>query len=133
MLSREQTPAYRRYQRRAAVGMGLYVVSFIGVTYLLKHWSVGDLRYALALLPGICVSAVIVALGRYVAEESDEYQRFQIVLRILWGTGATLVLATIWGFLEALADLPHVPAYWAAIAWFFFFGVASCATRWRAR
>jgi hypothetical protein len=133
-MTREKwTPAFRRYQFRAAFSMAAYVITLFAVAFIMRHPPSGPLRYVLAVVPALCIVGVIVALGRYLAEESDEYQRYLVVVRILWGTGGTLVATTVWGFLETYAEVPHLPLYMTSVIWFFCFGLAACITRWSAR
>ena len=83
----------------------------------------------MALLPGLAISGIFVALGRYLVEETDEYLRVRMVTQMLWATGATLSLATIWGFLDVFEAVPRLPLYTVAILWFFSLGVAGAVMR----
>ena len=44
--------------------------------------------------------------------------------QILWATGMTLAVTSLWGFLED-AGVPHLPMYYAAICWFLALGLAA--------
>jgi hypothetical protein len=114
----------RRYNLRIGMAMGLYVVLFA-----VEHRWIGTtaspaLRYLLAALPALPVMACFVIIGAYLAEEQDEYLRVRNAQQALWATGLTLAAATLWGFLED-AGLPHLPMYWAAIAWFASLGIVA--------
>ena len=127
-------PARRRYEVRVVVAMLVYVAALLGDVWLFKHQPPhGALKYALAILPALPLVAVIASLGVYLADESDEYQRALMVEAILWGTGATMVVASVWGFLEHLAGAPHVEAFWGVVVWFSSFGLARCTAGWRRR
>jgi hypothetical protein len=107
------TSAIRRYQARSWTLMAVYVVAVFTVALLIKHViPPGPWRYAAALLPAVPLVGVIVSVGLYVREEADEFRRAVYVQSMLWGLGLVLVLSTVWGFLELLADAPHVEGWW---------------------
>ena len=114
--------------------MAVYVVALLSDVWLFKHHTPQSLaKYFLAILPALPLVAVVASLGAYLAEETDEYQRALMVEAILWGTGGTLVIASVWGFLEGLAGAPHVEAYWGVVIWLFLFGLARCVRPWGRR
>jgi hypothetical protein len=71
----------------------------------------GTPRYLIALLPSIPLAGVIALVAQAISTETDEFQRAIWAEAVLWGTGATMVATTVWGFLE-MAGAPHVPLYW---------------------
>lgn len=120
--------AGRRYMRRFAPAMASYVVLILGVSFWLKHAPpAAPLLYLAAILPALPLLVVIWAIGRYLVEEADEYQRALHVQSVLWGAGVTLALATVWGFLEMYARAPHVPAYWGFTLFCAAWGLAQCS------
>ena len=123
-------PAGRRYLQRFTPAMVACVVAILGVTWWVRHAPpTGPLLYAAAVLPALPLLVVIWAMGRYLVEETDEYLRARQVQSILWGAGVTLAIATVWGFLESYADVPHAPAYYAFIVFCAAMGVAQCAAK----
>ena len=118
--------ASQRYLWRFAPAMIVYVVLLFAVTAWLKapHAPAGPLLYAGAAAPALPLVVVIWSMGRYLVEETDEYQRARRIQSILWGTGATLAIATVWGFLESFAGFPHLPAYYVFIVFCAALGVA---------
>ncbi len=108
---RPQT-AGTRYAGRFWTGMLCYVVILFAAVWLLRHAPPeGWLRYPIALAPAIPILGVLVAMGRYLVEEPDEFGRAVLVQSMLWGLGLVLAFTTAWGFLEGLADAPHFPLY----------------------
>ena len=53
-------------------------------------------------------------LKKFLKNKSNNNSKLKLAQSALFGTGALLVLATVWGFLEQFRLVPHVPA-WAAI------------------
>ena len=133
MIDANRSPAKRRYDRRVVATMALYVAALFGAELVIKRGLAPPLTYAVAVLPALPLLGLIVAMGRYLAEETDEYQRSLMVDASLWATGITLAVATVWGFLEALAAVPHVPLYFAFILWLGSLGVVRCVRGWVAR
>ena len=132
-MSRSSTrPAERRYNYRVLAASVAYAVLLIGAESAVKALAPGAaVRCVLALLPALAIVAIFVAVGRFLIEESDEYLRARLIRQILWATGATLSLATTYGFLQVFDVAPVVPLYVIAILWFFCLGVAGAAQRMR--
>lgn len=116
--------AQRRYDLRIGIAMGLYIVLLAVEHRAMGAVATPALRYCLAALPALPVMACFVIMGAYLAEEQDEYLRARFAQQALWATGLTLAAATLWGFLED-AGLPHLPMFWAAIAWFCALGLVA--------
>lgn len=126
-------PAKRVYNRRMVIASAVYAAMLLPTTYIVKHFAPAlPLRVVLGLLPALGIVAMFVALGRYLLEETDEYLRARMVNQILWASGATLSLATMWGFLENFDAAPHLPMYVVAIVWFFCLGLVGALIRDRA-
>jgi hypothetical protein len=101
--------ARQRYNRRVFWLTGAYAVLVIGLALLLKaaHPPVW-VRYLMGLASAAPAVGTIVALGAYLAEEPDEFRRKLLAEAMLWGTGATMVVTTVWGFVEMFAEAPHL-------------------------
>jgi uncharacterized membrane protein len=107
--------AFRRYLRRYVVALAAYATILVAVVvWLAGHTAAtpAPVRYGLAILPALPILAVVWALGRLLVEEPDEVIRVRVTHQLLWGGAFALSASTIWGFLEALAGAPHLPAYW---------------------
>ncbi|MXP10666.1 hypothetical protein [Pseudoblastomonas halimionae] len=85
--------------------------------------SIG-LTWVLAMLPIIPIFWMIYVMGRYIAEEADEYLRHRAIMASLVGLGAVLAIGSFWGFLETFELVPHVPGWWAVPIWAFGMGIA---------
>ena len=124
------TPAQRRYNRSALLLCAAYALILFGVISFFKNSSpTGVSAYAAAILPALPIIGVFVAMGRYLADEQDEYIRMLTVRQTLWATGFALSVATVWGFLENFDLVGHVEAYYVAVLWFGGLGLGSCMNR----
>jgi hypothetical protein len=122
--------AMGRYNRRMLTAGAIYVVGLFTAVWVHDELHPnGPAGFAVAFLPSIGVLWMVWAMGRLLAEETDEYLRHRMVRSSLFGLGALLTLATVWGFFEQFGLVPHVPA-WAAVPVFALgLGIAQC-TRW---
>jgi hypothetical protein len=109
---------------RLGVSMTLYVVSLLGAVYFAR-WGhgTGPLMWLLALLPGLCIVGAFYAIGMLIVETTDEFIRMLLVRQVLYATVIAMSAATIWGFLENFELVPHIAAFYWAIAWFVGFGI----------
>lgn len=117
-----KNPAIKRYMWRFSAAITLYVAFLcLAVWEFRRGHPTGVLAYALAVLPSIPIIGTIVAVGMYLAEEKDEFQRTVLVQSMLWGIGATLAVTSVWGFLENFVSVPHMdlflvyPLFWAIV------------------
>lgn len=127
------TPAGMAYNRRMLPLSAAYVVVLLGAILLQRHHPLsGPALYAIAVLPALPLIGIVWALGRFLIEETDEYQRALAVRKMLVATGFLLVVATIWGFLEEFGLAPHLPAFWCFIVWCLGLGLGAVWTKVRA-
>ena len=104
--------AARRYVKRFIPLMIAYSLIVVGVsTWMENGGPSGWLRYAVAVLPALPIIGVIAAMGAFMVEQKDEYQRMLMVRQCLFAMGFTLAVTTIWGFLESYELVDHVPAW----------------------
>lgn len=105
-------PVMKRYRRRLAVAMVAYSLVLIGSLSLLRDTKlVGPLLWIVAAAPAIPILGVLVAMGLYLKEEPDEFERAVHVEAMLWGLGAVLAVTTVWGFLSNAGVVPNPPLY----------------------
>lgn len=125
-----RSPAHRRYMWRVAAATTGYVATLLLAAILIdKQGATGPLAYGAALLPGICVAGIFWALGRLLVEEEDEYLRMLLVRQLLFASGVTLTVATIWGFLETFRLVPHVDAFYLAVLFFVAQGIGAVVNK----
>ena len=115
-------PATSRASRRY-----LYGIMSTSVAYILglgvAMWVFRNLdpstgvTWLLAMLPIAPIFAMIYVMGRYIAEEQDEYLRHRAIMAALVGLGFVLGIGSFWGFLETFELVPHVPGWWAVPIW----------------
>src|SRR4051812_23518901 len=103
---KDRTPAYSRYQRRVIAASVAYAVVLCGAVWTFKHAPPGGvLAYGLAVLPALPILGMFAALGLYLHEEVDEYQRYLTARQIVIATGLTLGVCTVWGFIESFVPV----------------------------
>jgi archaellum biogenesis protein FlaJ (TadC family) len=133
-LAIRQSEAAKRYVRRFLTTMSLYAVVLVAVVsafvQLKPH---GVLAYTLALAPAVPLVASIVIIGIYLREESDEFERNIQNEAALLATGAMMVVATVWGFLEQFHLAPSVPSWAVFPLWALMLGPAQMIVRRRYR
>ncbi|MGC9291282.1 MAG: hypothetical protein ACP5EP_00970 [Acidobacteriaceae bacterium] len=89
-------------QRRSLLLVSVAILIFVALTeagyYGFRHGHPSiAFVILLAILPAVPVVFVIRVVGRYLAEEKDEFVRMLVVQAMLWGFGVTMVLDTVWG------------------------------------
>jgi hypothetical protein len=127
-------PAQRRYLFRFMPTMILYATALIAATYAFRHdHPTGALAYTLAVLPAIPLLGVLIIVGVYLNEESDEFERTVVIQSMLLGFGATLAITTIWGFLEIFTNIRHLAPFSAFPMFWMFVGIFTPIVRWRYR
>ena len=118
------TPAWKRYNVRVIWLSLAYAGLLLPAVYGFKHQLVSSpATYLVAILPALPIIGIFLAIGRYLVEEQDEYVRMLMVRKILWASGFTLSLATIWGFLDNFQLVGHIDGYWIIVLWYFGLGL----------
>ena len=118
--------ATRRYNKRYLIAMPLYLISLFSATHILRHDHPSrPLALVIATLPSIPLVAMIAIAGLYLKEETDEFQRFIFQQSLLWSIGLVLALTSIWGLLEMIAGVPHLPIFYVFPGFCVFFGICS--------
>lgn len=134
MRTSQPIPDYmRRYIIRVLLFMGCYVAVLTGSLTFARGG--GDhapaMLVGLALLSALSIIGVFWAIFRLLVETDDEYQRLLFAKQTLWATALTLVIATIWQFLEVF-DVVATGPQWMGAIWFAMLGVGGAIVRWRA-
>lgn len=125
-------PYMKSYSKRLATFMIAYVgILIAGLTYARSGHPGEMVAIGLALMTALPICGVFWTLYRLLVECDDEYQRMLFVKQTLAGTGAMLVIVTVWNFLEVYEVLASGPQ-WVAVIWFVMFGLAGPVVRWRA-
>lgn len=125
-----RSAAWKRYNARLIWLSLLYCAFLLPAVYGFKHELVeGWAAYPVAILPALPIIGIFAAMGRYLVEEQDEYLRMLMVRQILWASGFTLSLATIWGFLDNFGLVGHADGYWLIALWFLGLGLGAIANR----
>jgi len=125
-----RTPAWKRYNWRVVLLSLLYCAFLLPAVYGFKHQLVpSSVAYLVAVLPALPIVGIFFAIGRYLVEEQDEYVRMLMVRQILWASGLTLSVATVWGFLDNFRLVGHADGYWLIVLWFAGLGLGGIINR----
>ena len=128
------TPAQRAHSRRVMHAGIAYAVVLIPSVYLIRRGLVDQpWQTLLAILTAVPVVGMFASFGRYLSEETDEYQRMLVVRRILTATTVTMCCAVIWGFLTELGGMKPIASYWLAVIWLAVQGAGASFESFRAR
>lgn len=121
-----------RYNRRSLIWSFAYVAAlFVTITVKSQFDPKGVLLWLIAILPVLPIGYFVYTLHAYLREEDDEYLKKHFVEQALWGLGALLLLATLWGFLESFDLVPHAHGWLALPVWALGMGVAGIWNRFR--
>ena len=134
MICIPTTKARRRYTRRLATTMAIYLVFlFIAQWTFHHHPPTGFVVYLLAVLPALPLIGSLAIVGLYITEESDEFERSVLVQSMLWGFGGALAVLTIWGFLEDFAKAPHLSTFYVYVFFWIIMAISQPFIRMRYR
>jgi hypothetical protein len=122
--------AQRRYNRSVLLLSLAYAFILFGVITFFKNSSpTGLSAYAAAILPALPIVGIFAVMGRYLADEQDEFVRMLTVRQTLYASAFALSVATVWGFLENFDLVDHIDAYYIAVLWFGGLGIGSCINK----
>ena len=121
----------RRYMFRLSGFMIAYIVILLTGKMLANAGVPTWVGIALAFVTAAPICGVFWTIFRLLAECDDEYQQMLLVRQTLLGTALTMVVVTVWQFLEVY-DVVAVGPQWIGALWFAMWGVASAITRLRA-
>lgn len=123
------TAAGRRYVRRFIPTMLAYVAALFASIWIIRHQApTGGALVAVSVLPALPIVGVVVVMGRYLMEETDEFLRQRIATCMLFGTGVLLSLNSIYAFLTNSGAFDPDPELfmWAFPIWCGSWGLAQC-------
>lgn len=114
-----RNPAAARYIRRMALIAAAYVAGIMLASVTIDRAApLGPLTIGLALIPGLAMLAAIWAMGRFLADLTDEYLRMLEVRKFIIATGVTLAITSVWGLLELYSEsLPRLPVFYVFPIW----------------
>jgi len=123
MFCEWKSTAAKRYQSTVLIEMMSYILILFGVDVFVRHHHPsGVALYALAALPTFPIVAVLFAVGVYLRDEHDEYQRDVMVKCVLWGTAGILAMTSFLGFLHsfgwtgAVSPFTEFVTFWLLVA-----------------
>lgn len=124
MLCKNDTTARKRYRRDVAQFLAAYIVVLICSSWFVKHDGAEHFYlYFWSILPAIPIIAMIVRMGRYLQEETDEFQKLMRMRSILVGTAALVGALIVDDFLRAFAHARGFPPFMLFIIFAFAMGI----------
>jgi hypothetical protein len=113
------------YQKRMLTTMLLYVSMVMAASSIVRHGHpVGWHLYFWAIAPAVPVMFVLVYLGIYLRDETDEYMRMIAIRSLLVATGALLATIVVNDFLRSYTPIGPLPPFTGFVLFFVSFGVA---------
>jgi hypothetical protein len=116
-----------RYRIRFMSAMGVYCLTVAAISgwFGWEPPKSGWGLYLAAVLPALPVGAAIIAMGRYLVEEPDEFCRMLQVRAMLVAVGLTLFTCTAWGFIAQYGHVWAPPLHYVFPMWGFWYGLAA--------
>lgn len=116
----------------SSLWLAIYVLAIANVHWLLgvAAWPIWA-RVAAAVGATLSVGALAFALLRYLARETDEYQRLLLMRAALIAAALTFCTLTAWGLLELYVGAPHLSVALALAPFCLFFAIANWWVRGR--
>lgn len=112
------SPAQRAHNRRVAWAMLAYGLILPPLVWYAAHHALSKpLATVMAIAASLPLLAVFASWGRYLSQERDEYLRAMVTGNVVAATNATMVVAVVWGFLQAFGAMALVPVYWLPVVW----------------
>lgn len=107
------SPASRKFWRRlvAAVALGFVGLAVSGVVWTQYGYDASGTNL-LGMLPYLGLVGIVWCIHQYIADEDDEYLRWQAVRQTLIAGCITLIIAALWG---GLAYSGLLPAGWVGM------------------
>lgn len=116
----------------SSLWLSLYVLAISNV-----HWLLGIDAWpfwtgvAAAAVATLSVGGLAYALLRYLARDTDEYQRVLLMRAALVAAGLTFFALTVWGLAELYVGAPHLPMALTLVPFFLFFAITNWWVRGR--
>ena len=134
MFCRSGSAAKKRYERDVIITMAGYVLLTFAVAFLVRHGHVhGWALYVWSVLPALPIIGVIARMGRYLQEETDEYQRLVATRSILVGTAALLGSLVVNDFVRSFAGVAAFPPFTTFVLFCAAMGIAEGVQKLRDR
>jgi len=125
-----ETKAARVYQTRMVSTMLIYLVMVFGAARIVRHGHPEGWRlYFWALAPAVPILIVLVYLGIYLRDETDEFVRMMAMRSLLVATAMLLATVTLNDFLRAFTPVKALPPFTGFALFFFSFGIAQGVQR----
>lgn len=120
-----RTPAAQRYLRRFTIVTAAYILLIAANVGVSRAFDPSQTVLGLmAIVAALPIVGMLIVLGIYLREESDEFVRDRIVLSMLIGLGVLLSLSSILGMLQFEGLVGELPVFLAFPIWCGAWGIA---------
>ena len=134
MQPQTTTKAHRHFLKRIAPAIAFHICILLLAQWLVDHYHpAGSLALLLAILATIPVLFVLLSIGLYLKEETDEFERSVVVQSQLLAIAATLAITTFWGILQLFHIAPALPPFRVGAIYWICAGLATPIIRLRYR
>ncbi len=117
--------AKKRYFRVFTPAMAIYLITFLLIAWFADNVGSNPVLISImALVPIIALLAMFWAHMRMIGE-IDEFLRSIQIRAVFAGLSAVLVVATGWGILELLANMPVLAIFWINPIYWIAYGLAA--------
>ena len=127
-----QKHAHRRYLKIFIPSIIVYLIGVFGISWAEdKSFLPPYTIYILVFIPILAIFAWMWAQWRYV-KELDEYLSKIHTEAMMIGLMIITAIASGWGLMELMTDVPRIPIFFAGPGFYLFYGFASWIIRRRA-
>jgi len=134
MFCKGGTEARKRYRRDVLRLVVAYMVVLLCSAWFVQHDGAEHFfLYFWSVIPAIPLLGVIVRMGKYLREETDEYQRWLAMQAVLVGAGALLAVLVVNDFLRAFAKARALPPFWSFLIFCLAMGITQAVQKLRNR
>jgi len=117
--------AAKKYRRTVAAEMAVFLVIAFAVSHFVKVHTLSAVElYLLAALPSIPILGVLIAMGIYLQEEEDEYERYVTVRCLLWAAAVMVALSAFLSILRGFAGREPAPPFTEFVLFWLVMGAA---------
>ena len=127
-----QIKAAKRYFKVFVPAMIIYLIGVFGISWAdNKSYLPQSAIFILTIIPALAIFVWMWAQWRYVKELDEYLQKLQTEAMMI-GLMTVTAIASGWGLMELMTDVPRVPIFFAGPGFYLVYGIATVALTKRA-